>query len=74
MHGDHWWGMGWMWVFWIVILVGIVALVAWLVRAVQGGMPRSQADESPEEVLKKQLARGDIDRAEYEERLKALRR
>lgn len=59
-------------VVWILVVVGIVFLIKWLAassRAAGGG----QADaETPMDILKKRYARGEIDKAEFEERKKDL--
>ena len=80
--GYGWWGMGFgllfMILFWAVIIVGIVALVRWLVRESQAGrqqdgraLPR---DKSPLEIVQERYARGEIDRAEFEQKRQDLQR
>ena len=64
------WDMGiWMvfnLIFWILVIAGIVFLVVWVgQRAVGAG---SRAEESAIEILKKRYARGEISKAEYEEK------
>ena len=68
-----------MMVFWIAIIVAIVLLVVWLVRQVAGGpaiggpgAPTNRTAETPLDILKARYARGEIDRAEYEEKKKDL--
>ena len=70
MHWDRWWHMGWMWGFWILVLVALIVL---LQRALSG---RSEggAQRSPEQLLKARYARGEIEQSEYERRLQDLRR
>ncbi|MEW5810019.1 MAG: SHOCT domain-containing protein [Actinomycetota bacterium] len=61
--------------FWLLVIAAIVALV----RSGTGGTqnrPARQAPpfvESPEQVLAARFARGDIDEAEYQQRLAVLR-
>lgn len=63
--------MGWMWIWW---LVGIVVLIA-AVRAITlGGGQQGPPAETAEEILKRRYARGEIDEEEYERRLRDLRR
>jgi putative membrane protein len=65
----YWWHMGWMLLFWVLVIVAIV----WIVRAFSGrggGEPR----ETPEQILKRRYARGEIDKDEYERRLSDLRK
>ncbi len=66
------WGMGSYWggpwamvlgfLFWILVLFGIVYFVAYLVRWSSGDVKK---EESPMEVLKKRYARGEIDAEEF---------
>lgn len=72
-------GMAIMMIFWLAIVVGIVLLVVWLVRqsgqtghtggtgAGPGALP-----ETPLDILKARYARGEIDKAEFEEKKKDL--
>ena len=74
MHWNHgWWGMGAMWLFWLVVLIVAVALIGWLIRRTQVQSSTGRAS-SAEEILKERYARGEIDKQEYEERLTELRR
>jgi len=76
-----------MMVFWVAIIVGVVLLVVWLVRSVAGGTYAGGRDawhaghgpgygpgqgESALDILDKRYARGEIDKAEYEQRRKDL--
>ena len=65
--------MGWWMVLWwlagiavLVLLVRLAAGAAW------GFSPRG--DETPEQILKRRYARGEIERDEYQRRLEDLRR
>ena len=66
-------GMGWigllmMLFIWALIIVGVVALVIWLVRASQGGQASGTSGVNrPLEILKERYARGEISREEYEQ-------
>lgn len=72
MHwGDGAFGMGWMWIWWLLGLLVVVAVVRALMRP-RGGGPAG--GESPEQALKQRFARGEIDREEYERSLEDLRR
>lgn len=70
---------GWAWVFGGLIIAGLVLLGIVLARVVGGGItpgsPPGTAPESPSAVeqLAQRYARGEIDTAEYEERLRHLR-
>ncbi len=73
-----WWHMGAMGLFWLVVIVGVIAVVWAITRAAAqgsaGGPGEAGGRESPEEILKRRYARGEIDREEYERRLDDLRR
>lgn len=66
-----WW---WMMIPMMLVFVVVVGVAVWAVlnanRSHTQGGPRSP---SPEEVLAHRFARGEIDTAEYHERLEALR-
>jgi len=66
------WGMGWfggifMIVFWILLLVGLVFVIRWLIQTTgkkgNGGQHGSRALE----ILKERYARGEIDKAQFED-------
>jgi putative membrane protein len=69
--GDGMWG-GWffMVLFWALIIVGIAALVRWLVT--QNRPPASHTEESALDILKKRYSRGEISKEEFEEKKKDL--
>lgn len=70
MHGGFGFMGGFMWIFWIAVIVGVIFLVRW---AVQQNKPAEQSHaERPLEVLKRRYARGEIDRNEYELKKKDL--
>jgi putative membrane protein len=66
--GDH---MGWMWGWWIVGLI-VLGLLVWAVARGATAAPRQ--DESPETILKRRYAQGELTHEEYERRLNDLRR
>ena len=66
------WGMGWfggifMIVFWILILVGLVFVIKWLVQATAKEGPSGQSGSRAMEILKERYARGEIDKAQFED-------
>lgn len=73
------WGMPYMWgawgigmmlmmlVFWGLIIVGLVFGIRWLMT--QGKEPRT---DSPLDILKRRYARGEIDKEEYESKIRDL--
>ncbi len=62
-NGSMWFGGGFMWIFWILLLV----ILVWVVKAVMTdtGSKNANIDESPLEILKKRYARGEIEEDEY---------
>ncbi len=67
--GGHWWVWG---LFMMIFMVGIVALVVWLiVRSSHGGA--GGPSSSAREILSERFARGEIDADEYHDRLSKLR-
>lgn len=54
----------------LLLVAGVVLLVVWLARSGGGGADA----ESPDRILKRRYARGEIDREEYLRRLEDLRR
>lgn len=78
-YGDNMsgWGYAWMGIgmvlFWALIIVGIVALIRYSSSNQQGGRPPNDDAPSPEQLLAARFARGEIDEAQYRERLAVLR-
>lgn len=64
--GGWGWGMGFGWVFmilfWVLIVLGIVAFTKWLRSA---GDPGGRDGKRPLDILKERYARGEITRDEY---------
>jgi putative membrane protein len=74
------WGMGFgflfMALFWAFVILGIVALLRWLMRESQDrrmqdgrSLPR---EKTPLEIVQERYARGEIDREEYEQKRRDL--
>ncbi len=74
----HWMNDGWTW-WWMVpmmiFMLAVVGVIVWaLANATRGAAtPQPPPARSPEDVLAERFARGEIDSAEYHERLTALR-
>jgi len=72
------WGMmGWfgpimMVVFWIAVIVGIILVIRWLVISTRGAGSGAKSEDAAMEILKRRYARGDINKAEFEEKKKDL--
>jgi putative membrane protein len=55
-----------MWIFWILVIVGVVFLVKWLVQ--QGKQSLPGREEDPLDILKRRYARGEINKEEFEQK------
>jgi putative membrane protein len=71
--GHMGWGMGWMWIFWLVVLIALVAVV-WMAMRRGGGPPPAAGGDRAEEALRERYARGEIDEPTYRRMLDELRR
>ena len=57
---------------WIAVIVGIILPVRWIVCSSRGGTGEGQGTEDRAlEILRKRYARGEIGRAEFDEKRKA---
>jgi len=68
--GTGWFGLIFMVVFWILVIVGLVALIKWLFHAARGERTSNGSASSSGsralDILKERYARGEIDKAEFE--------
>lgn len=71
LHGPY---GGWMFfhfLFWILIIIGVVLLIVWLVRQ-PGRYDRGHGEESPLDILRKRYVRGEISKEEFEKMKKDI--
>jgi len=79
-HDMGWWGYAGMGIgmllFWVLIIVGTVALIRFISGNTSTGNnpapPMTLRTLSPEQVLANRFARGEIDEAEYRQRIAVL--
>ena len=70
------WGMGWfgiifMLIFWVMVIVGLVSLIKWLIQT--ASRDKSEASGGRVlDILKERYARGEIDKRKYKEMRKDL--
>lgn len=66
-------GYGWGWIFmflfWGLVILGIV----YLVKMLTTGPGRSEQQETAEEILRKRYARGELNREEFEKSMEVLK-
>jgi putative membrane protein len=60
--GHMGWGMAWMGLWWILPLLAVVVLVAWMMNT-----SGRRQDKTALDILKERYARGEIDKAEFEQ-------
>lgn len=71
------WGMGWFGailflIFWILVIVGMVFLIKWLIHMSKGHSEVRSSGSRALEILKERYAKGEIQKAEFEEKKKDL--
>lgn len=66
------WAMGWIWIWPVLILVGLLVLGYLVVRLAQGRAPSLPGSSSARPILDERYARGEIDEEEYQRRRDAL--
>ena len=65
--------VGWMWVWWGALVVGVVAVI-WLVVAANRPTGQASGEDDSEALLRRRFADGEITQEEFEHQLSALRR
>jgi len=55
-------GGWWMWLFWILVIAGVVLVVRTLT---EGRAPTNHAGKSPQDILEERYARGEISEEEF---------
>jgi len=71
--GPGFFGMGFgMLLFWGLLIVGVIVLVRWLAAGPDRRAPRTEGPSSALDILAQRYARGEIDRAEFEQKRRDL--
>jgi len=71
------WGMGWfgmifMLLFWVLVIIGLIFLIKWLIQNTRKGTGTSNGGSRALEILKERYARGEINKQEFEEKKRDL--
>lgn len=68
------WGMGWAWVFWVLLILGVavVAVVLALVLPRTPGRAEKAGPWRAREILEERYARGEISAEDFHERMRTL--
>lgn len=64
--GTGWFGMIFMIIFWVLLVVGLVFLIKWLIQTTSSGKTDASTGSTAIDILKERYARGEIDKAEFE--------
>ncbi|MGV8893212.1 MAG: SHOCT domain-containing protein [Burkholderiaceae bacterium] len=66
-------GFGWIFMilFWVVIIVGVIALVKWMITS-SGMGRRGGGNNTALDILKERYAKGEIDEQEFQKRKRDL--
>ena len=67
--GGMWFGGGFMWLLWIVLIAAVIYAIVALVR---GSSPQRNDGNDALEILRQRYARGEIDEEEFERRRREL--
>ena len=66
-------GMGFvMIIFWVVLISALVLLISGAINGIRGSQTNNDGLRKPLEILNQRYARGEIDKAEYEEKHRRL--
>ena len=59
-------------VFWVAVIAGIIFLIRWLILSARSGTKELSREDSALEILRKRYAQGEINKEEFEEKIKDL--
>jgi putative membrane protein len=71
------WGMGWfgmifMLIFWVLVIVGLIFLIKWLIQTTKKEPEAMHSGSRALDILKERYARGEINKEEFEEKKRVL--
>lgn len=66
-HNMFWGGMWFSWIFWIILIAVIATLATVIHNSSKSKFQYYPKNDSPIDILNKRLAKGEIDREEYEQ-------
>ena len=69
-YGMGWFGMIFMAIFWIALIIGVVLLIRWLWMSTSKGKPGTE--DPPLDILKRRYASGEINKEEFEQKKRDL--
>jgi putative membrane protein len=71
-YGMGWFGMIFMALFWVAVIVGIIFLIRWLLVSTGAKGHGAVSEDFPLEILKRRYARGEINKEEFEQKRRDL--
>ena len=70
--GMPWFGMIFMMLFWIAVIIAIIFLIRWLILSTRSKSPGLAEGNPALEILKTRYAKGEINKEEFEEKKRDL--
>ena len=68
MYEGHWFGGGFMWIFWIAVILVIIFIVKMSTGSVSGMNNPVDKRKTALEILQERYARGEIEKKEFEQK------
>lgn len=71
-YGMGWFGMIFMFIFWILVIIGLVFLIKWLIQSTKKEPESAHSSSRAIDILKERYAKGEINKEEFEEKKRVL--